>query len=149
MMTSHIRRTVRLSLNPVILLLIFAASQANASCPTGALPQFVSCNNPNAIRHIVTQHCSNQRGESEFSSHYCDSHNNYSNLVSACQHATTSPNAQYQNNCYKEGEEGEIVGNLPNGNRTNCYQVNFVHAQGHNMTLNTMYPAEERYCTQH
>jgi hypothetical protein len=129
----------------ITLSLIPISSLANAQCPTATLPQFVSCHNPDAIRHILNQHCSHRQGESEFEEYYC----NASNLLSACQEATKAANASYPDNCYKKGERGEIVGYLPDHRRTNCYQVNFKNAQGLNMILNTMYPVEQDYCTQH
>jgi hypothetical protein len=121
------------------------ASLAGANCPTGTLPNFVSCNNSNALTHIVNQHCKSLDGKSEFAAHYC----NADNLIAACVLATKSPNVAYPDNCYKEGEPGEIVGTLPNTLApTSCYQVTF-QQQGHKMNLKTMYPVDEKKCTQH
>lgn len=127
-----------------LFLLMFASSEAFAAeCPTHAQLEAV-CNSPHDIQHVINTHCRTPgHGPEQFSVHYCN------NLVNACKAATERPDARYTNNCYKRGEPGEIVGYLPDGNPTNCYQVNFYSSGFGKMTIQTMYPVRNQYCNQH
>lgn len=126
----------------ILFLLISAESQAT-ECPTDALLK-VTCDNASAISHIKKKHCKDPgKAPEQFEEYYCE------NLVAACLAATESPDAKYPNNCYKQGEDSEIVGYLSDGQPTNCYQANFESTGMGTMVLKTMYPAKDMYCTQH
>lgn len=128
----------------LILLALVSTKLFAANCPTDAVLS-VNCNDQDAINHIQNKHCASPgKGPEQFEIYYCK------DLVRTCNDATINPDAKYPNNCYKKGEDGEIVGNLSNGNPTNCYQANFIEGKGiGTMVLKTMYPVEDRYCVQH
>ncbi len=127
-----------------IFILAFNINTANSAvCPTDAVLS-VECNVGSALTHIKNKHCKTPgKGAEQFSKYYC------TNLIQACLVATEVPDASYPNNCYKKGEDGEIVGYTSDGKPTNCYHVNFESGKGiGTMKLKTMYPDQDKYCTQ-
>ena len=124
-----------------VFFLLLAIDAYAVTCPTDAVIS-VSCSNASAIQHIKNKHCKTPgSGAEQFSKYYCD------DIVGACEMATTDPDVSWPNNCYKKGEDGEIVGYLSDGSPTNCYHVNFVEGRGlGTMVLKTMYPDKEQYC---
>ncbi len=126
----------------IVSLLLSGTELLAAECPTDAVLS-VDCKDQDAIQHIKNKHCKTPGiGPEQFEKHYCN------NLVRTCLETTTSPDAKYSNNCYKKGEDGEIVGYLSDGRATNCYQATFKAGQGMGtMILITMYPTKEEGCT--
>jgi len=126
----------------VSLSLLAALPVQAGECPQEASEKAL-CSDIEAIKFIYNSYCRNINARADqLTEQYCR------NIVHACEAAVARPDAKYGDKCYKRSKEGEIVGYLPNGEATDCYQAVFKHAEPGVMRLKTLSPTSRENCVQ-